>query len=343
MPCLSGGASGSDSRGRSCPRPCGEQSSAGGLGGPCARGSAVSSRSGLVDHGGMTYEFDAALELAPPDPSDPDAGLRARFTDGWLIGNGVNGGVVMGLAATALRGLLAGEGGHLDLLAFSGYFLTPSVPGDARVHAEVLRTGRTLSTGQMSVAQLGPDGRRVERMRALASFGDLEGSQHVVRSVAPPAMPPPERCIPSAEAPPSFLAAATLLERLDLRIDPATAGWTRGMPSGRGELRGWLRLRDGREPDPVLLLFALDAMPPVAFDLGLLGWTPTLEFTGHVRGRPASGWLQVVLSTSHLAGGLMEEDARIWDSSGRLVAQSRQLCGVRMSSPPRLAEPGVGS
>ena len=93
---------------------------------------------------------------------------------------------------------------------------------------------------------------------------------------------------------------------------------------------GWLRLRDGREPDTTLLMMALDALPPVAFDLGLFGWTPTLEFTGHIRRRPEPGWLQVVLGSQTLGGGMMEEDAAIWDSAGNLVAQSRQLCGVRV-------------
>jgi acyl-CoA thioesterase len=97
----------------------------------------------------------------------------------------------------------------------------------------------------------------------------------------------------------------------------------------RGVMRGWLRLRDGREPDTTMLMMALDALPPVAFDLGLFGWTPTLEFTGHIRRRPAPGWLRVSLSSETLGGGMMEEDALIWDSEGNLVAQSRQLCGVR--------------
>jgi hypothetical protein len=40
----------------------------------------------------------------------------------------------------------------------------------------------------------------------------------------------------------------------------------------------------------------------------------------------------VSLSSENVGGGMMEEDASIWDSTGALVAQSRQLCGVRLSS-----------
>lgn len=273
------------------------------------------------------FEFDEEIAVQPIEGrAEAYAG---SFGDGWRIGNGVNGGVIMSLATTALQQRLDREGAHGDLLAFSGYFLTPSGPGPVEATTEVLRVGRTMSTGQVSIAQRGVDGVPVERMRALASFGDLDASAEVMRTVAAPDMPPPEECLSAREAPPTFLAAASLLERLDLRIDPATAGWAAGHPSGAGSMRGWLRMRDGREPDPVMLLFALDALPPVAFDLGILGWAPTLEFTGHIRRRPAPGWLRVTLSSQNVTAGLMEEDAVVWDREGRFVAQSRQLCGIR--------------
>jgi hypothetical protein len=108
-------------------------------------------------------------------------------------------------------------------------------------------------------------------------------------------------------------------------VDPDTAGWAMGRPSGRGVVRGWFRMADGREPDPLSLLLAVDALPPVTFDLGLPGWAPTLELTAHVRAVPAPGWLKIVHATRNFAGGLLEEDAEVWDSAGRLVAQSRQL------------------
>ncbi|MGG8406308.1 thioesterase family protein, partial [Streptomyces sp. 12297] len=96
-------------------------------------------------------------------------------------------------------------------------------------------------------------------------------------------------------------------------------------PSGRGEMRAWFALADGRDADPLSLLLAVDALPPTAFEMGLIGWAPTVELTTHIRCRPAPGPLRVAITTRNLAGGFLEEDAEIWDTDDRLVAQSRQL------------------
>jgi hypothetical protein len=239
----------------------------------------------------------------------------------------------MALAGRALSVELARGRSHPDPFAVSAYYLSASTPGPATLRTSVLRTGRSVSTGQVALTQPGADGADVERVRVLATYGDLDTVAHEVRTTAvPPDLPPPERCLRAADAPPTFLRHAAMLDRLDLRLDPATAGWAAGRPSGLGQIRGWLRLADGREPDPLMLLLAADALPPVAFDLGLSGWTPTLELTVHVRARPAPGWLRIGLTTRNVAGGLLEEDAEVWDSRGRLVAQSRQL--ARASAAP---------
>ena len=151
------------------------------------------------------------------------------------------------------------------------------------------------------MSQPGPDGIPVERMRALLSMGDLDAPSGPIRQQAPPPppMPPPKDCVSSTEQRPPGLKESGLLDRLDLRLDPA-------------------------------LLLAPDGLPPVAFDLGLQGWARTLALTAHVRARPAPGWLQVRVTSQNLSGELMEEDAVVWDSTGRLVTPSRQLCGVRV-------------
>ncbi|MEO8748934.1 thioesterase family protein [Dermatophilaceae bacterium Sec6.4] len=279
-------------------------------------------------------EFDDALRMDDADPTGTCSGV---LSDDWKIGEAVNGGLLMALAAkaaaTASGGTASGPAaGHRDPLSFSAVFLSPGTAGPVHLSPKVLRTGRSMSSAEVVVTQSGSDG-AVERFRALVTLGDLD--RHAAAPLVttqPPAMPVPEACVSTDDAP-SSMSSTGFLQRLDLRLDPVCAGWAVGAPSGQGEMRGWLRFADGREPDPLSLLLALDAFPPVVFDLGSTGWAPTVEFTGYVRARPAPGWLQVRTHTHHVAGGLFNEDCEIWDSTGTLVAQSRQLGSARFPTP----------
>lgn len=282
-------------------------------------------------------EFDREIALEPA--GEGSGAYRGLLGEGWRIGGGVNGGLLLALAGHALRrelGETSADGipGHADPMAIRAYFLTPGAPGAVSVRTEAVRRGRAVSTGQASLLQDDGSGGEVERVRLLATYGDLASVDGDATTTAtPPQLPDPDDCVSAAQAPPQFLEHASLLERLDMRLDPATVGWATGRPSGRGVIRGWLRMADGREPDPLLLLLAVDALPPVSFDLGMPGWTPTLELTAHVRCRPAPGWLRVSLTSRTLSGGYLEEDAEVWDSENRLVALSRQL--ARATSPRR--------
>lgn len=285
---------------------------------------------------GWVSEFDegSAVMARAQESGAYDAALG----DGWRIGGGVNGGMLLSIAGRALAAELGTPDGdrpaHPHPLAISAYYLTPGAPGPATVRTSVLRRGRAVSNGQASLLQDDGAGGEVERIRVLATYGDLATmDEEATTTATPPDLPPPDQCLTTEQAPPHFLKAASLLERLDLRLDPATTGWAMGKPSGNGVIRGWLRMVDGREPDPLLLLLAVDALPPVAFELGLPGWAPTLELTAHVRSRPAPGWLRVNLTSRTMSGGYLEEDAEVWDSEGRLVALSRQL--ARATTPRR--------
>ncbi|MFF5564883.1 thioesterase family protein [Streptomyces sp. NPDC012623] len=265
-------------------------------------------------------EFDRGTAVVPREPGVYDTDLSPD----WTVMGAVNGGCLLAVVGRALGDALA----HADPIAVSAHYLTPSKPGPAVVRTETVRSGRTLSTGQASLFQRAEDGTEVERIRVLASYGDLDALPDDTRTAAkPPAIPPRESC-PSATGGPVPPGDFSILGRLDLRLDPATVGWALGAPSGQGDMRAWFDFADGRDPDPLSLLLAVDALPPTAFDLGLKGWTPTVELTVHVRCRPAPGPLRIAITTRNLAGGFLEEDAEVWDSADRLVAQSRQLARV---------------
>jgi acyl-CoA thioesterase len=99
-----------------------------------------------------------------------------------------------------------------------------------------------------------------------------------------------------------------------------------GGSGGNPAYEGWMRFADGREPDLYSLPLFLDAAAPPALEFGTE--SSTLELTVHLRARPAPGWLAYRAVTHHLADGYHEEDAEVWDSAGRMVAQSRQLAVV---------------
>ncbi|MFI7011395.1 thioesterase family protein [Streptomyces sp. NPDC050145] len=271
-------------------------------------------------------EFDRDTAVTRREPGVYDIDLSA----GWTIINAVNGGYLLAVLGRALADALP----HADPFTVSAHYLTASTPGPAVIRTETVRTGRTLSTGTASLFQYAEDGTEVERIRVLASYGDLDALPDDVRTTAtPPAFPPIEQCFGAGDAPegaPPVPGSSAITGRLDLKLDPSTLGWALGAPSGKGEMRAWFGLADGRDADPLSLLLAVDALPPTAFEMGLKGWVPTVELTVHVRTRPAPGPLRVSITTRNLAGGFLEEDAEVWDSADRLVAQSRQLARVRL-------------
>ncbi|MFQ6172204.1 thioesterase family protein [Oryzobacter sp. R7] len=303
-------------------------------------------------------ELDDVLSLAweggRPQPAVGPAVVgsvvvgRGELDEGWLIGHAINGGVLMALGTRAASEVLAGAR-HTDPLTWGAHFLSAAVAGPVEVHVEPLRTGRSVSTVSVRVLQPGGAGKGLlERVRLVGTFGDLGRADPVRRAPSPPSVPGPDECLPARRdaahaerGTPPVARSIVMLDRLDVRVDPATAGFAVGRPSRRGVIRAWLRMADGRKPDAAMLPYAVDALMPVSFDLGVPGWAPTLELTGQVLGRPAPGWLLVELTTDTVVGDLVVEDACVWDSTGRLVARSRQLASVRF--PAEDAASGGGS
>ncbi|RNL62624.1 thioesterase family protein [Nocardioides marmoriginsengisoli] len=280
----------------------------------------------------MTFEYDRDTALRPRG----DGAYDADLAPGWLVGGGVNGGyllAIIGNAVAAELGTAQPAKQHVDPFSVSAHYLSASTAGPAYVRTEVVRSGGRFSTVAATLLQ-DVDGTPVPRIAAHATFGNLD-SAHDAKSdleasalglaLEAPVLPPPEECLESRDAPPEVKKIAPLLDRFGTRFDPETAGWAVGEPSRRGVIQGWFKLADDRPLDPISLLMVVDALPPTTFDLGMPGWAPTLELTAHVRAKPAPGWAIVRHRTRTVAGGLFEEDCEVWDSTGTLVAQSRQL------------------
>ena len=237
----------------------------------------------------------------------------------WNIGPNPNGGYVLQLITKAI----AEEAGEdkPDPLTITAHYLRPTSAGrEADIDVSLVRRGKRHAHFEATLVQ------DTERVRVLAAFGNLDDAEgpSMVRGDPPP-LPDPEDCpkrepqLASSSMPPS-----TFLDRFDTRLSPTT-GWITGVRTGVPEVLGWTRFADGRDADVLDLPLLADAFPPAVFELGPAGWVPTVELTVHVRGRPAPGWLRARFETRFLVDGYLEEDGEVWDSTGRLVAQSRQL------------------
>jgi acyl-CoA thioesterase len=274
----------------------------------------------------MAYEYDADTAVEPLGGNR----FHAMVTPRYSIGPYPNGGYVLGIVVAAL-----GEVARLpDPLAVSAHFVSPTEHDrSAEVIVEPVREGRSHAT---VAARLVQDG--AERVRVLATYGDLgRATGPSIEHGSPPELPPREQCIRGSTGPLPNGLDPVIRHRFETWFHPGTMAWVRGPRSGRGEVGGWIRFADGREPDAASMVLFCDGMPPAVFDLVPGGWVPTLEFTVHVRARPAPGWLRVWFSTRHLRDGYLEEDGEVWDSAGVLVAQSRQL--ARVNTPPRPEAP----
>ncbi len=160
-----------------------------------------------------------------------------------------------------------------------------------------------------------------------AAFADLAKRRDdgpSLHATSAPTLPPPDDCVDLLDEQPSasLLPGVTIADRLEYRV-PRLPGWRLNRPTGDPTAELWLRLRDGTPATTHNLPLLVDAMAPVLLELG--HGSTTIELTVHVRARPEPGWLSCRTTTRTVASGLHEEELDLWDSSGRLVAQARQL------------------
>ena len=263
--------------------------------------------------------FDDDLRLQPTDSGDGLSRYQGQVQPDWNIGANPNGGYLLALAGQAIRQTVPQ---HPDPLSITAHYLRPGLSGQpCRIDVQTLRSGRTLDTVRATLWQEGGT-----RLELLAAMGDLGAAPAAARLSLPmPDLPPPEACV--GRSAPAQGVELPILQRLDVRLHPDEA---RPGGAGRARVSGWLRFTDGRAPDALACLLMADAFPPAVFGLlGMVGWVPTIELTVHLRRRPAPGWVAAQFWAQDLSDGRVIEDGALWDASGQLIVQSRQLALVR--------------
>ncbi len=265
----------------------------------------------------MTVSTPHAFDLETRVEAVASNRYGATVTDRW---NALNGGPNGGYALAFCLRALSNEMPFPDPLVVSASFMRPVEKGQAEIHTEMLRTGRRMATGEAQLIQGGKPA-----VHTVASFADLElGQGPSLVNGEPPALGPPDDLVDLAEG--LSMPELTLLDRVEYRMTHKP-DWLTANSDGDPKAEFWMRFKDGRDADTLSLPMLADAFAPVVVAMGALSFT--VQLTAHVRARPAPGWLACRAESRFVFGGYHEEDFEIWDSEGKLVAQSRQLGLIR--------------
>jgi Thioesterase-like superfamily len=271
-------------------------------------------------------ELAVAVAVRPAGSTGDAHDYTADLDGQWSVVSKLNGGYLLAVLATAAVDAAGPD--HPHPTAVTAQFVASPEPGPAEVSVRIRRRGRT-------VVQLHAELRSGGAccVEALVTCGRLQPAAAPYWSdVRPPELPPEEDCVPmpadgSGRPMPIFDAISVLM-------DPVTAGFAAGRPSGTGGMTAWLRIPPDR-PDPAALLVALDTLPPATFDLGVTApWVPTLQLTAYLRALPAPGPLRVRQRARLVGADRVDEECDVWDSTGALVASAFQLAAVRLPEIP---------
>lgn len=259
------------------------------------------------------HPFDEDLSLEAVRPSV----YQGRVTGNWGIHGIPNGGYLMALLARAM--MLRSEK-KMPVVVTATYYHRCRI-GEARIAAENIACSRRFDRWHAVLSQ---EGR--ERVRAMGTFAGEPSTGAARRYEKPePAVAALDDCV-KLPVLPDF----TLMERVDIRLDPACAGWLAGRPGERSEMKGWVRFREERPFDALAVLLMADCFPPPIFaSHGPQAWVPTIEFSVNVRNVPSTPWLKCAFRTCFVTGDILEADGEVWDGGGQLVAVSRQIAQLR--------------
>jgi hypothetical protein len=274
----------------------------------------------------VSTPFSVASSVSKEGVSkDGDGEYTTVLSAEWAVGDRPHGGYLLAVLARAALDTAAAVAGDLapDPLVVSAQFLRPPLCAPALVRTSVLRTGRTATVVDAVLEQ---DGARC--VAAVITCGVLPAGDPSWSDLPPlPAAPPPDALDIGARPGSSFGNVFKVGSACRMRLDAATAGFATGRADLPARIRAWVQ-PDGEQPDPLFALVAGDISPPVVFNLGHRGWSPTVQLTALLRARPSPGWLRVQAEARAVHGTWFDEDHTVIDSTGRLVCQARQLAAT---------------
>jgi acyl-CoA thioesterase len=255
-------------------------------------------------------KFDDDTTVRPIAPGR----FEATVSPDWRIVRGANGGH---LAAMMLRAMDASlDDSERKPVTYTVHFARVPKETTVQIETTVERTGRTMSTVTGRMIQ----DDKVQVVGVAAYSTPRTGPDFA--DITMPEVPRPADLEQAADRPDFPFG-----HHFDFR--PVT------LTGDRAEVMLWMRPREPRALDHLLITQLCDAFAPAVFvKLGAGGGgagVPTIELTVHFReplplpGANDDDWYLAVFRTLTSRAGFIEEDGWLWSASGTLVAQSRQL------------------
>ncbi|SIR67749.1 thioesterase family protein [Williamsia sterculiae] len=260
-------------------------------------------------------------------PADATAVYDGEIDPVFTIGPKVHGGSAQMLSALAAQtGFVdtaeASGAGPVDPpspVAISSDFLHAPDPGAVQVRVWVRKRGRQVSVVEVDLQQNGRT--TIHSSVTLGRLDDTASTYSADHPLLALPVEPPADALALADTPVAQINHLTAL--LDFAAVGSSLPFLEG---GQGEPRTLLWLKPkGEEPDAGFTILCADISMPVVMNRGMFGWAPTVQLSTYVRRNPAPGWLRVSASSSEIQSGWFEEDHVVIDSTGAVVAQSRQL------------------
>ena len=259
-----------------------------------------------------------------------DGAFDAVIDPIWTIGPKVHGGVMLAVCAAAARRKLreAAEpdapAQHMQPIVVSADYLGAPNPGEVILRVDVRKIGRQVCLAEVELVQ---EDRVAVRASVTLGLLDEEPPVHQHGGTVEQSVAPDEHG--TAYEPDSPMGKiVNVAKGCTVVLDTTSAPFLQGK-QGEPAIRLWAKAFDADEQDAdTSLLFAMmvaDISPPVVMNRGMMGWAPTVQMTVYLQRRPATGWLRVQSSSKSVGVGSFDEDHVVLDSTGAIVAQSRQL------------------
>ena len=242
---------------------------------------------------------------------------------GWLQGRTIYGGLVAGMLMHKALITIADPAKYL--LSTSITFVGPVQESKARLTAEILRQGKSVTTIEVRLWQ-----DEAVQSILIASFGTQRASSIQVH----------QECIAPDYPAPEHLVKPLQHEAMPQCYRQFDVSWAEGQypctASETPDFGGWCRFNpeqhENREFSVADLMILIDIWPPGVLPM-FKTLAPASSLTWHVTyvhpvQHQLQDWFKYKVFTDYAADGYSTESAHLWDAENRLIAISRQTVTV---------------